>query len=167
MLLSDRTIVKLLEAGEIKMVPAPEDKQVQPVSVDLRLGNSFCRLRRHAPDYRWIDDQLLVRPGDFLLACTKERITLPAHIAGFVHGKSSWARRGLVVECAGLVDPGFDGTITLELANLGDHPVSLSAGAPICQISFQATDVAVVRPYGSAGLGSRYQGQTRAEPARG
>lgn len=168
MLLSDRTIGELVVAGDIGIVPLPADVQYQPVSVDLLLGNSWSReVADHEDMYRTIATRTVIRPGEFVLGCTRERIRLPAHIAGFVHGKSTWARKGLMVEAAGLVDPGFDGTVTLELKNLSHHPIRLSAGVAICQISFQLTDVAVLRPYGSEGLHSRYQHQMRAEPARG
>jgi dCTP deaminase len=168
MMLSDRTYAALIRAGDILVSPLPTAGQCQPVSLDLLLGNSFCRLPRNQFDehHRIISDENIIRPGEFLLANTQERIKLPIHIAGVVHGKSTWARRGLMVEAAGLVDPGFDGTITLELKNLSDLPIPLTAGQAICQISFHAIDTAVLRPYGSAGLNSHYQGQTSAEPAR-
>lgn len=169
MLLSDRTIRALLSSGDVKIMPEPADSQIQPISVDLTLGSSWCEESHRdgiVLPYRFISSQNVIRPGQFMLAATNERLVLPEHIAAFVHGKSTWARRGLVVECAGLVDPGFDGTITLELKNLSSHPIPLSAGQPICQVTFHAIDSAVLRPYGSAGLGSHYQGQIDAEPAR-
>lgn len=168
MMLSDRTINQLLEAGDIKIVPEISEEQLQPVSVDLLLGTSFCRLpQREGEEHRHIvSSDTFIRPGEFLLAATHERLVLPSHIAAMVHGKSTWARRGLMVEAAGLVDPGFDGTITLELKNLSALPIRLRAGVAICQVSFYATDLAVLRSYGSVGLNSHYQGQTRAEPAR-
>lgn len=169
MLLSDRTITALLFSGDLKIVPTPEDKQLQPISVDLTLGTSWAKETMDGGwDYphRFISEYAVIRPGEFLLACTRERVTLAPHIAGMVHGKSTWARRGLMVEAAGLVDPGFDGTITLELKNLSHLPLALTAGDAICQMTLHATDLAVQRPYGSEGLGSHYQGQTRAEPAR-
>lgn len=168
MMLSDRTFRQLIDGGEVGITPRPKDSQYQPVSLDLVLGSSFCRLPRNQFDehHQMIDRGTVIRPGEFMLAATREHLTLPAHIAGVVHGKSTWARRGLMVEAAGLVDPGFDGTITLELKNLSHLPIPLRADDAICQISFHAIDTAVLRPYGSAGLGSHYQGQTRAEPAR-
>lgn len=168
MMLSDRTYGDLIASGDVKVLPEPRREQYQPVSLDLLLGDSFCRLPRNQFDdhHQMIGGDTVVRPGEFMLAATLEHITLPPHIAGIVHGKSTWARRGLMVEAAGLVDPGFGGTITLELKNLSHLPIPLRAGEAICQISFHAIDTAVLRPYGSAGLGSHYQGQTRAEPAR-
>jgi dCTP deaminase len=169
MMLSDRTYGFLVETGVIGIVPAPLPVQYQPVSLDLLLGNSFCRLPRNQWDehHPIIDTQTEVRPGEFLLANTLERLKLPDNISGLVHGKSTWARKGLMVEAAGLVDPGFEGTITLELKNLSHLPIPLRAGEPICQISFHGLDAGVLRPYGSDGLNSHYQGQNKAEPARG
>lgn len=167
-MLSDRTFLPMIQDDTIRVVPAPGAAQIQPVSLDLLLGTSFTRLPRNQWDshHMVISSENEVRPGEFLLACTAERIRLPAHVAGLVCGKSTWARRGLMVEAAGLVDPGFDGTITLELKNLSHLPIPLTAGEPICQIAFYMTDAAVLRPYGTPGLNSHYQGQTRAEPAR-
>lgn len=167
MILSDKTIRELLVSGDMRITPEPKDVQFQPVSVDLTLGTTFCRMGREPGAVnRWTSPQLQVRPGGFVLAATQERISLPAHLVGFVHGKSTLARRGLMVEAAGLVDPGFDGTITLELKNLSHLPLTLPAGTAVCQLTVHAVDAAVLRPYGSAGLNSRYQGQTDATPAR-
>jgi dCTP deaminase len=167
MLLSDRTIRAMVMAGDIGINPQPMDHHFQPISVDLSLGSSWIVEVGNEAERRVFMEHYVLRPRQFVLATTYERIKLANHVAGFVHGKSTWARRGLVVESAGLVDPGFDGTITLELFNLSDHPLRLSAGFRVCQISFQVTDVAVQRPYGSVGLNSHYQGQVHAEPARG
>jgi dCTP deaminase len=164
-ILSDHTIRELVAADEILVVPSPEDVQFQPVSLDLLLGTDFTypdqhnrRENTHMPVH--------LEPGQFVLGATRERIKLPAHIVGFVCGKSTWARRGLVVESAGLVDPGFNGTLTLELANVSARTLVVFPGQAICQIYFEATDRRVVRPYGSAGLDSHYQHQVKAEPAR-
>jgi dCTP deaminase len=168
MMLSDRTYRALIESGDVRVIPEPADSQYQPVSLDLRLGTSFAQLPRNqfGSSHQFNETEMLVQPGEFLLAATEERILLPSYVAAVVHGKSTWARRGLMVEAAGLIDPGFEGTITLELKNLSDLPVRLCAGYPIAQMSFHLTDVSVLRPYGSPGLSSHYQGQQNAEPAR-
>jgi dCTP deaminase len=170
-IISDSTIVNLLQSGDLLILPDPSDRQIQPVSVDLRLGNSWCHLPRDPEDrtghHRIISEEMNVRPGAFVLGCTLERIKLPSYLAGVVKGKSSWARRGIMVEAAGLVDPGFDGQITLEIKNLSHLPRLLRAGDMIAQIMFLPVDKSVTRPYGSAGLGSHYQGQRGAEPAHG
>lgn len=169
MMLSDRTYLDLINAGEISLIPAPEAIQYQPVSVDLRLGNSIVRLpsTSFGEPRRYVTSHFRIEPGEFMLANTVEKVTLPVHIAAQVHGKSTWARRGLMVHAAGLVDPGFDGTITLELKNLSHRPIDLVSGNMVAQLSFSLVDTAVLRPYGSAGLNSHYQGQENAEPARG
>lgn len=165
MILSDKTIRELLASGDVKIVPKPKNAQMQPISIDLTLGTSFYTFEHDSEQSRQTS-WMLIRPGEFVLAATAQYVSLPAHIAGFVHGKSTWARRGLMVEAAGIVDPGFEGTITLEMKNLGPRPLSLSAGVSICQLTLHAIDMAVLRPYGSPGLGSHYQGQYDAEPAR-
>jgi dCTP deaminase len=168
MMLSDATYRLLIKEGEVAVTPEPADMQFQPCSLDLRLGDSYVRLRRNQfeQDLRENSPVMIIRPGEFMLAATIERVCMPSHIAGVVHGKSTWARRGLMVEAAGLVDPGFDGTITLELKNLSHLPIPLRAGQAICQMSFHLLDTRSVRPYGSRGLRSHYQGQTEAEVAR-
>lgn len=167
MLLSDKTILKMIGSGDVEIVPSPHPVRIQPVSVDLTLSNSWVRNVDRPDQLRYIDSKVVIRPGEFLLASTRERVKLPNYLAGTVVGKSTWARRGLLIEAAGLVDPGFNGTITLEMKNLNSHPLSLSAGDAICQIKFETVDRAVLRPYGSEGLGSHYQHQMRTEPARG
>lgn len=171
MIFSDSTIAQLLYSGDIKIEPAVGDKQIQPVSVDLRLGDSWTTLPEHPNDKRGhlrvLKTEMVVEPGEFLLGCTQEAVELPSWIAAVVKGKSSWARRGIMVEAAGLVDPGFRGQITLEIKNLSHLPRLLRAGDPICQIMFLPTDKAVTRPYGTPGLGSHYQDQRGAEPSRG
>lgn len=163
MKLSDGTIIQEMEGGAFSIEPRPKDSQIQPCSVDLSLGNSWC----------WPDGDHLVgvnylslAPGRFILATTLEKITLGRWYMAQVHGKSSWARRGLLVEAAGLVDPGFSGTITLELFNMNRTPIPLSAGDPICQITFERVDCLVDRPYGTPGLNSHYQDQSGATAAR-
>ncbi len=84
-----------------------------------------------------------------------------------MEGKSSLGRLGLIVHAtAGFVDPGWKGTLTLELNNLTRVPIKLYAGLPIAQLSVMALDRAAERPYGSEGLGSHYQGQQAATESR-
>lgn len=167
MMLSDGTYRYLIKEREIRVTPEPKDCQYQPVSLDLLLGTSFLRLPRNQFDenHAMISEETVIRPGEFLLASTLEHVQLPIHIAGVVHGKSTWARRGLMVEAAGLVDPGFAGTITLELKNLSHLPIPLRAGVAIAQMSFHMLDTVALRPYGSGGLNSHYQNQRGAVPA--
>lgn len=167
MILSDKTIIEMMRSQDIGITPEPKLPQVQPVSVDLLLGSSFVVFSTlDGEPHKLAASEYRISPGQFMLGSTRERIRLPRHISARVCGKSTWARRGLLVEAAGLVDPGFDGTITVELFNMSTTPLLLRAEQAICQISFEVTDFAVLRPYGSDGLNSHYQGQTKAEPAR-
>ena len=96
-----------------------------------------------------------------MLGNTVERIELDASIVARLEGKSSLGRIGLLIHStAGFVDPGWRGTLTLELSNVSRLPLTLYRGMPIGQISFQYLTTAAERPYGSEGLRSRYQGQS-------
>lgn len=146
-----------------------EPSQVQPASLDVRLGNEFVD---HVNGRRWSTvsgsgDYFELGPGECVLGCIIERFDMPDNLVARVEGKSSWARRFLKVHSAGFIDPGFKGDITLELKNEGQLNLLLAPGMVIAQISFQYLDAPARRPYGSEGLGSHYQGQIGANAARG
>ena len=91
---------------------------------------------------------------------------IPAHLVARVEGKSSWARRGLLVHItAGFIDPGFYGTITLELCNLAAKPLELPVGCAIAQLSILELDTPPIVPYGDKALGSHYQHQVNTTTA--
>jgi len=113
------------------------------------------------------EEPFVIRPGKFCLGSTVESITLPDDIVARVDGKSSLGRLGLLVHAtAGYVDPGWTGRLTLELSNQSQMPIALYYGMRIAQISFLRLSTPVDRPYGSPGLGSKYQGQTGPTPSR-
>ncbi|MDA3936414.1 MAG: dCTP deaminase [Actinomycetota bacterium] len=175
MVLSDRSIKEALLSGRIGVVPFDPD-DIQPSSVDLHLGNSFQVFRNSR--YPYIDptreqaglmervqasteEPFVLHPGEFVLGTTTEKITLPDDIVGRLEGKSSLGRLGLLIHStAGYVDPGWDGRLTLELSNVANLPIVLTPGMPIGQISFTQMTTPVERPYGTPGLGSKYQGQS-------
>jgi dCTP deaminase len=179
--LSDGTIRRLVEAGRIVIEPW-DDSLVQPASVDLRLGDSFRVFENHkvtAIDLRNPPTNLTkevevaegepfaIHPGEFVLGRTLERVEIPDDVVARIEGKSSLGRLGLIVHAtAGFVDPGFTGTLTLEITNLTRVPIMLYAGLPIAQLSFMALDAPAQRPYGSRELGSHYQGQVAATESR-
>ena len=179
--LSDGTIRALVEAGRIVIEPW-EPAHVQPASVDLRLGDSFRVFHNHrtsAIDLReppahlteevrvGPDEPFVIHPGEFCLGRTEEWVELPDDIVARVEGKSILGRLGLIVHAtAGFVDPGFRGTLTLELNNLTRVPIKLYAGLPIAQLSLMALDAPALRPYGHEQLGSHYQGQVEATESR-
>ncbi len=179
--LSDGTIRRLVDAGRIVIRPW-DPAQLQPASVDLRLGDSFRVFHNHrtsAIDLRDPpsnlteevtpppDEPFVIHPGEFCLGRTLERVELPDDVVARVEGKSSLGRLGLIVHAtAGFVDPGWKGTLTLELNNLTRVPIKLYPGLPIAQLSVMALDRPAERPYGSSGLGSHYQGQVAATESR-
>ena len=173
--LSDRDIRRELESGRVVIRPyAPAD--LQPSSVDLHLDASFrvFRNNRYAfidvrdlqPDLTELvrvapDERFILHPGEFVLAQTLEWIELPDDLVVRLDGKSSLGRLGLLIHStAGYVDPGWKGTLTLELSNVANLPIALYAGMKIGQISFFQMTSPVDRPYGSPELGSKYQGQS-------
>jgi dCTP deaminase len=112
-------------------------------------------------------DPFAIHPGEFVLGRTLERVKIPEDVVARIEGKSSLGRLGLIVHAtAGFVDPGFEGTLTLEITNLTRVPIMLYAGLLIAQLSFMALDAPAEQPYGSAELGSHYQGQTAATESR-
>ncbi len=179
--LSDRSIKEELALGRIRIEPLWEDA-IQPASIDLHLDRVFrifrvtrrpyVDVREDASDLteRVViepEEPFIVQPGSFVLAGTVEHITLPHDIVARVDGKSSLGRLGLLVHAtAGYVDPGFSGRLTLELSNQSQMPIALYYGMKIAQISFYRLSTPVERPYGSPGLGSKYQGQDEPTPSR-
>lgn len=173
-MLSDRTIACLMKKGELAIYePVPEDatmakglddQQFQPASVDLRLGD-LCHKDGY-PILHFRHETFMLPPLTFILGSTIEVIEVSANIVGEMKGKSTRARQGLIVEVAGLVDPGFRGQITLELFNMSDEPVPLDYGMTIAQICFDWMDTTPERKYGDDGLDSHYQDQRDATPAR-
>jgi dCTP deaminase len=113
------------------------------------------------------DEPFVVHPGEFVLGRTEEYIEMPDDLVSRVEGKSSLGRLGLIVHAtAGFVDPGFRGTLTLEITNLTRVPIKLWAGKPIAQLSFMTLDRPAERPYGHPDLGSHYQGQVDSTESR-
>lgn len=126
MILSDGEIKELLIDNLLEITPI-EERQIQPASVDITLGNTFSILEDVASgiidpskpiSYKTFNtERFLLLPGQFVLATTREYIKLPDSLTAFVEGRSSWGRLGLFIQNAGWVDPGFEGEITLELYN--------------------------------------------------
>ena len=165
------------------MIDPIDETNVQPSSVDLRLGGLFRvfqnytagvidvkadqskltapgrgagRGRVHAPPGR-------VRPRLDARACRR----WPTISSARLDGKSSLGRLGLLIHStAGFIDPGFDGHITLELSNVASLPITLYPGMKIGQVSFLAMTTPADHPYGSSTTGSKYQGQRGPTPSR-
>lgn len=163
MILSDKTIIKMLKEGVLSIEPL-SDGQIQPASVDIRLGNSFSIVEDSAGGIITMDerisyktikaDRYLLLPGQFVLATTMEFISLPDNLTAFVEGRSSLGRMGLFIQNAGWVDPGFKGEITLELFNANRCAIELQAGRRVGQLVFAEMDESALNPYNG-----KYQGQ--------
>jgi len=181
MILSDRTIREELAAGRIVIEPLDEG-YIQPSSVDLTLDRYFRVFRNHTmrvidvkEDQEELtelveigeDDAFVLHPGEFVLGSTHERVALPTDLVARLEGKSSLGRLGLLIHStAGFVDAGFDGHLTLELSNVANLPITLYPGMKIGQISFLRMTTPADVPYGSAAVGSKYQGQRGPTPSR-
>jgi dCTP deaminase len=166
--ISDRDIRKAIECGAIAIRGYEDfERQLQPASFDVRLLGEFFR---YDPPRGIIDpkidaslsgetfctDRLVLMPGEFVLGSTIESVKLGPTIGCRVDGRSSIGRMGITVHItAGFCDPGFEGRITLEIANLSGHKVALYAGMAICQLVFEEMSSPVERPYAG-----KYQGQT-------
>ncbi len=166
MILSDITIRELLKSGELVIEPM-QDSQIQPASVDLRLGTHFLRLDENnigmirldekAPYIELDQNEIIIPPLSFLLATTLEYIKLPQDLTAFIEGRSSIGRMGLFIQNAGWVDPGFEGELTLEIYNANRLPIRLQSGRRIGQLIFSRMDRVPSQPYRG-----KYQGQRRA-----
>ena len=156
MILSDKAIMTLLKKGTLSISPLQDD-QIQPASVDIRLGNTFSVVEDSSTviltftnkiAYKEIHaETYLLLPGQFVLATTREYISLPDDLTAFVEGRSSLGRMGLFIQNAGWVDPGFSGEITLELFNANRCAIELQSGRRIGQLVFARMDQAASKPY--------------------
>ncbi len=174
MLLSDRDLVQALTTAAIMVDPCDHGPQIQPASIDVRLDRQFRVINNHAHTcidparqqdrlttiVRADDSGFVLHPGEFALGSTIEQVTLGPRHAARLEGKSSLGRLGLLVHStAGFIDPGFQGHITLELSNAATLPIILYPGMKIGQLCVMRLSSPAQRPYGTPGLGSRYQGQ--------
>jgi len=172
MILSDKTIQKLLDSGDLVIDPLA-DEAIQPGSIDCRIGDHFLILDHAAQKdglitfseeliYREIrDTSIVIPPHSFLLATTMEYIAIPNGYSAFVEGRSSIGRLGLFIQNAGWVDAGFEGRITLELYNANSLPIRIESGRRVCQLVLCKMDQKAKRPYAG-----KYQGQNESVGSR-
>lgn len=156
MKLSDLTMIELVKKGELIIRPFVE-QNVQAASIDLRLGEGFLVPEHHdigslsldgEVQYRKVEGvEIVIPPHHFILGTTLEYIGLPNYLTGSVEGRSSIGRRGLFVQNAGWIDPGFEGNITLELYNANESAIRICSGRRICQLVLDFTDKPVKNPY--------------------
>jgi dCTP deaminase len=179
--LSDGAIRRLIETERIGIDPY-DVALLQPSSLDVRVDRLFRVFRNSR--YPFIDvrepqddltelvevdgdEPFILHPGEFVLGSTLERVTLPDDLVARLEGKSSLGRLGLLIHStAGFIDPGWDGHVTLELSNVANLPITIYPGMKIGQLSFVQLSEPAEKPYGSGGLGSKYQGQRGPTPSR-
>lgn len=184
MILSDRDILAATQRLENPLIIDPpfRRQRLQPASLELTLAADVkfqkvtFKRDKYGNRYRYVtwnpmtlcvdhpncsaSHNILLQPGNFWLASTREKIRIPTDLAAQVNGKSSLGRLGLVIhQTAGFIDPGFWGTVTLELSNVSAKPIRLTVGMAICQLVFHRLTSPAERPYGHEDLGSHYQGQ--------
>jgi dCTP deaminase len=152
-ILGKSAILEEIERGRIVIEPY-DPACVGPASVDLHLSNGFrvfVRLPRHVVvshsiDFRaatkglWVDDDdhLVLSPNETVLGMTRERITLPDDLCGWLEGRSRFARLGLLVHIsASFMQPGIGNHQVLEMSNFGPIPLEIRPGVPICQFIFE------------------------------
>jgi len=171
MRLSDKSIIEALDSGNIVIEPRPDDESISGVTVDLRLGNRFRVFSSHTTPHidlsgsreemnhaidKVMSDEVVVdgedafflHPGELALGITLESVTIPDNLVGWLDGRSSLARLGLLVHVtAHRIDPGWSGNIVLEFYNAGKLPLALREGMAIGAISFETMTTEAIRPY--------------------
>ena len=168
MILEDKTILQKMKKGDIKIDPVPSQEQIQPASVDLRLGDEFLApiqstealdIKNNEPNYEFIKgNAIIIPPKEFILGTTKERVEIPPDLIARVEGRSSIGRLGITIHVtAGFIDAGFKGNITLEIANLSKNSIILYEDMRICQLVFEELNAEPKRLYGEAE--NKYQDQ--------
>lgn len=189
MRLCDRDIVQHLQDGLIKIEPAPVYDQISGVTVDVKLGSKFRVFQAHAAPFidlsgpkaevqaaldRVMSDEIFIaedesfflHPGELAIAVTHESVSLPSNIVGWLDGRSSLARLGLMVHVtAHRIDPGWSGNIVLEFFNSGKLPLALKPGMKIGAISFEMLSGHAERPYNSR-TDAKYRNQDGAIASR-
>ncbi|MDD5626025.1 MAG: dCTP deaminase [Patescibacteria group bacterium] len=163
MILSDRDIKKVIKSGELTFLPKLKADQIGPASIDLKLNPEFKVFktnqqslldpRKGLPD-KFMQtitmkhgEKFILHPKDFILASTDEYLKVPNDLVLRVEGKSTLARMGILVHTAGFVDPGFEGTLTLEISNQSNLAVALYPYMYICQIAVEYLSSPAEIPY--------------------
>lgn len=189
MRLCDKDIEQYLDDEVIIIVPKPDTSMISGVSVDIRLGNEFRVFQDHTAPFVDLSapksevqqamnsimseeihiadgDAFFLHPGELALAVTYESVTLPDNIVGWLDGRSSLARLGLMVHVtAHRIDPGWSGQIVLEFFNSGKLPLALRPKMKIAALNFETMSSSAARPYNKR-QDAKYKGQKGAVASR-
>lgn len=189
MRLCDKDIEQCIRDNKIQITPTPDTSMISGVSVDIRLGNEFRVFKNNTAPYIDLSgpkeevqkamnsvmseeiviadgDAFFLHPGELALGVTLESVTLPADIVGWLDGRSSLARLGLMVHVtAHRIDPGWSGQIVLEFYNSGKLPLALRPTMKIAALNFETMSAEAARPYNKR-EDAKYKGQTGAVASR-
>ena len=189
MRLSDQDIENKLKSGVLKIIPYPSIERINGVTVDICLGNRFRTFNEHTAAFidlsgpkheisatldRIMSNEIIIpkneafflHPGELVLAVTLESIMIPTNLVGWIDGRSSLARLGLMIHATShRIDPGWQGCIVLECYNSGKLPLVLRPGMLICALSFELLSDTVARPY-NIRKNAKYCGQYGADISR-
>jgi len=153
MILTKKEILKYIKRGKVKITPFSES-QIGPASIDLTLGNEFRIFRKSNKKVNIVEkvdaqsltklitvkDYLDLKPGKLVLGITKEKITLPENIVGWLQGRSRFARTGLMVHItASFLQPGINNKQVLEIYNASPFTLRLYPNTKICQMILSKT----------------------------
>ena len=161
-------IIRRMRIGDLSVTPLLSPEQIGAASVDLRMGNIVLMVRArgtshvdpsqlkkqaklgHAKEYNFQQKHeryelpfrtpFLLHPGALALVPTLEWVSIPRDLIGAVTARSTWAREGLSIATATLIEPRYEGIVTLELANLGEIPLTLYPGLELAQIAFSQVE---------------------------
>lgn len=152
--LTRSAILREMELGRLRVDPF-DVQQVGPASIDLTLGGEIRIIQAGAEpialceevDYRDytrarpLNKPYLLPPGATIHGITRERITLPPDLCGFLEGRSRFARLGLMIHVtSAFVQPGVSNRQVLEMSNLAGHPLEIHPGVRLCQIVLMRTE---------------------------
>ncbi len=189
MRLCDKDIEQYLDDELIIISPKPDTSMISGVSVDIRLGNEFRVFQDHTAPFidlsapktemqqamdTVMSDEIVINdgeafflhPGELALAVTYESVTLPDNIVGWLDGRSSLARLGLMVHVtAHRIDPGWSGQIVLEFYNSGKLPLALRPKMKIAALNFETMSSSAARPYNKRN-DAKYKNQKGAVASR-
>lgn len=185
MKLSDKYINKLIKSKKLIIDPIPSSNRIHGITCDILLGNKF-RVFQNEHNIKYINlngtkkeiqknlnkiiskeiilsekDFFLLHPGELVLAITLEYFIFPTNLVGWIDGRSSLARLGLMVHITShRIDPGWRGCIVLECFNASKVTLALQPGMIICSLSFEKIKGKVLYPYNNR-QGTKYSNQKK------
>jgi dCTP deaminase len=154
MILTRNEILKEISKGRIRIQPLNKN-QIGPASIDLTLDDEFRTFKRRIFPYKVneksnfenltrakrANKHIIIQPGEFILGITKEKITLPENICGWLSGRSKFARLGIAVHItADFINPGISNKQVLEIKNVSHIPLKIEVGTRIAQLVLERTD---------------------------